>query len=100
MPRGSFWQAKLTTNDNLRNFSTHVTTFHDLRTTLTTNGDYILTTLKTNGEDTLMTPMTDGEDTLTTYSTTHDYLVTTTHEVTDDPCDSIEDLYGIHCPHD
>ena len=100
MPHGSFWPAKLTTSDDLGNFSTHVTTFHDLRTTLTTNDDDILTTLKTNGEDTLTTPTTDGEDTLTTRFTTHNYLVTTPHDVTDDPCDDIDGLYGIHCPHD
>ena len=57
-------------------------------------------TLKTNGEDTLMTPTTGGEDTMTTPFTTHDYLVTIPHDVTDDPCDNIDDLYGIHCPHD
>ena len=74
MPHGSFWQAKLTTSDNLRNFLNHVTTFYDLRMILTTNGDDILMTLKTNGEDTLMTLMTDGEDTLTTCFTISDYL--------------------------
>ena len=52
LARGSFWQAKLTTSDDLRNFLTHVTTFHDLRTTMTTNGDTILMTLKTNREET------------------------------------------------
>ena len=57
-----------------------MTTFHDLRRTLTTNGDDILMTLKNNGEDTLTTPFT------------HDYLVTTPHDVTDDPCDDIDDL--------
>jgi hypothetical protein len=85
LPRGSFWRAKLTTSDDLRNFLAHVTTFYDLRTTLMTNGDDILTTLKTNDEDTLMTLTTDGEDTLTTRFTTSDYLVTTLHDVTDDP---------------
>ena len=45
-------------------------------------------------------PMTDGEETLTTPFTTHDYLVTTPHDVTDNPCDDIDDLHGIHCPHD
>ena len=88
------------TNDDLRSFSTHVTTFHDLRMTVMTNGDDILTNVKTNREDTLTTPTTDGEDTLMTPFTTHDYLVTTLHDVTDDPCDSIDDLYGIHCSHD
>ena len=73
----------------LRQFSTHVTTFHYLWTTLTTNGDDILTTLKNNGKDTLNTPFT-----------THDYLLTTLHDVTDDPCDNIDDSYDIHCPHD
>ena len=64
MPRGSFWQAKLTTGDNFAKFLTRVTTFHDLHTTLTTHGDDILMTLKTDGEDTLTTLMTSGEDTL------------------------------------
>ena len=50
LPHGSFWQAKLTTSDDLGNFSTHVTTFHHLCTTLTTNGDDILMTLKTNAK--------------------------------------------------
>jgi len=86
------------TSDNLHNFLTSVTTFHDLRMTLMTNGDDILTTVITNREDTLMTPTADGEDTLTTHFTTHNYLVTTPHDVTDDPCDDIDDLYGIHCP--
>jgi hypothetical protein len=88
------------TSDNLSNFSAHVATFYDLRMTLITNGDNILTTLKTNGEDTLTTLMTDGEDTLMTSFTTSDYLVTTPYDVTDGPCDSIDNLYGIHCPHD
>jgi hypothetical protein len=57
--------------------------------TLMTNGDGILMTVKTNGEDTLMTPFT-----------THDYLVTTPNDITDNPCDDIDDLYYIHCPHD
>ena len=82
-PRGSFWRDKLTKSDDLGIFLTHVTTFHDLRTTLTTHGDDILMTLKTNGEDTLMAPMTSGEDTLTTLVTTCDYLVTTPNDVTD-----------------
>jgi hypothetical protein len=55
LPRGSFWQAKLTTSDDFGNFSTHVTTLHDLRTTMTTNGDNILMTLKTNCDGTLTT---------------------------------------------
>ena len=99
LPRGSFWQAKPTTSDDLRTFSSHVIIFHDLRMTLMTNGDDILTTLKTNGEDTLTTPMTDGEDTLTTTFITHNYLVTTMHDITDDPCDDIDNLDGILCPH-
>jgi len=66
LPCGSFWRAKLSTSDDLRNFLTHVTTFHDLRTTLTTNGDDILMTLKTNVEDTLTTLKTTGEDSSTT----------------------------------
>jgi hypothetical protein len=65
-PHGSFWQAKLMSSDNFEIFSTHVTTFHNLRTTLMTDGNDILTTLKTIGEDTLMTETTSGEDTLTT----------------------------------
>ena len=77
------------TSDDLGNFSTYVTTFHDLCTTLTTNGDDILMTMKTNGEDTLMTPFK-----------TYNYIVTTLHDVTDDPCDDIDNLYDIHCPHD
>ena len=93
MPHGSLWPAKLITSDNLGNFLTHVTTFHDIRTAMTTYGDDNLTTLKSNGEDTLTTPTTGGEDTLTTPFTTHDYLVTTPHDVTDDPCDDIDDLY-------
>ena len=88
------------TSDDLLNFLPHVTTFYDLCTTLMTNGDDILMTMKTNGEDALTTLMTDGEDTLTTHFATRDYLVTTPHDVIDDPCDSIDDLYGIHCPHD
>jgi hypothetical protein len=66
LPFGSFWRAKLMTSDDLCNFLTHVTTFHDLRTTLTTNGDDILMTLKTNVEDTLTTLKTTGEDSSTT----------------------------------
>jgi hypothetical protein len=65
-----------------------------------TNVDNMLMTLKTNGEDTLTTLMTGGEDTLTTHFMTSVYLVTTPHDVTDDPCDSIDDLNGIHGPHD
>jgi len=56
-----------------------------------TNGDDILTTLKTIAEDTLMTLTTSGEDTFTTPVTTRDYLVTTLHDVNDDPCDNIDD---------
>ena len=44
--------------------------------------------------------MTGGEDTLMTPFMTHDYLVTTSNDITDDPCDDIDDLYHIHCPHD
>ena len=87
------------TCDDLLIFSPHVIIFHDLHTTLKTNGDNILMTVKTNGEDTLMTPMTDGEDTLMAPSRTHNDLVTTLHEVTDNPCDNIDDLDDIHCPH-
>ena len=68
------------TSDNLGNFLTLVTTFHDLRTTLMTDGDEILTTLKTIGEDTLMTPVG-----------THDHFVTTLNDVTDNLCDDIDD---------
>jgi hypothetical protein len=50
--------------------------------TLMTNGDDILITMKTSGEDTLTAPATDGEDTLTTLFMTHNYLVTTPHDVT------------------
>jgi len=91
LPCGRLWRAKLTTSDDLGNFLTHVTTFHDICTSLMTGGDKILTTLKSIGADTLMTPMTSGEDTLTTPVTTHDYLVTTLHDVNDDPCDDIDD---------
>jgi hypothetical protein len=75
--------------------------------TLKINCDDVLTTLKTNGEDTLRTQTISGEDTLMTPVTTHDYLVTTPHDITNDPCDNIDDLYepkilmlAIHCPHD
>jgi hypothetical protein len=68
-------------SDNLRIFLAHVTAFHELSMTLMTNGDDILMTLKTNGEDALMTLTTDGEDTLATPFTTHDYLVTTPHDL-------------------
>ena len=87
------------TSEDLRNFLAHVTSIYDLRMTLMTNGDKILMPLKTNGEDTLMTLMTDCEDTSTTLFMTSNYLVTTPHDVTDGPCDSIDNLYGIHCPH-
>ena len=88
LPHRRFWWAKLTTSDDLGIFATHVTTY-DLHMTLMTNGDGILMTVKTNGEDTLMTPFT-----------THDYLVSTPNDITDNPCDDIDDLYYIHCPHD
>ena len=88
------------TCDDLGNFSTHVATFCDLRVALTINGEDTLTTLTTDGEDTLMTPTTSGEDTLPSPAMTCDYLVTTLHDVTDDPCDHIGDPYDIHCPHD
>jgi len=39
VPCGSFWRAKLMTSDDLGNFLTRVTTFHDLFMTLTTRGD-------------------------------------------------------------
>jgi hypothetical protein len=35
------WKFLASQTEDLRNFSTHVTTFHDLRMTLTTNGDDI-----------------------------------------------------------
>ena len=63
--------------------------------TLVTNGDDILTTLNTNGEDILMTPMTSGEDTVITPVTTRAYLVNTLHDITDDPCDKIDNLEQI-----
>ena len=94
LPRGSFLRAKLTTSDDLGNFLTHVTTFHDLRTTLMTDGDDILMTLKTIGEDTFTTPATTGEDTLMTPVATRDHFVTTLNDVTDDPCDDQEQLAG------
>jgi hypothetical protein len=56
-----------------------------------THGDDILTTLKTIGEDTLTTPTTSGEDTLTTPVATRDHFVTTPNDVTEDPCDNIDD---------
>jgi len=84
-------RAKLMTSDDFGNFLTHVTTFHDLCMTLLTNGDDILMTLKTIGEDTLTTLMNGGEDTLTIPVSTRDYLVTTPHDITDDPCDDIKD---------
>jgi len=80
------------TSDDLGNFLTHVTTFHDLRMTLMTHGDDILMTLKAHGEVTLMTRMTSGEDTLMTPVMNRDYHVTTPHDITDDPCDNIDDL--------
>ena len=48
----------------------------------------------------LMTRMTGGEDTLMTTFTTHDHLVTTLHDITDDPCDDIDNLHDIYCPRD
>jgi hypothetical protein len=60
--------------------------------TLTTHSDNILMTPKTNGEDTLMALTTSDEDTLTTLVMTCDYLMTTPHDVTDNPCDDIDDL--------
>jgi hypothetical protein len=83
------------TSDDLGNFLTHVTTFHDLRMTLTTHADDIFTTLKTNGEDTLTTPMNSDEDTLMTPVMTHDYLMIPPHDITDNPCDDIDDLEQI-----
>ena len=79
------------TSDDLGNFLTHVTTFHNLHTTLMTDGDNILPTLKTIGEDTLTTLMTWGEDTLTTPVVTREHFVTTPNDVTDDRCDDIDD---------
>ena len=54
-----------------------------------TNGDDIVTTLKTIGEDTLTTQTTSGEDTLATPVATRDHFVTTLNDVTEDPCDNI-----------
>ena len=79
---------------------THVTTFHDLRTTLTNHGDNSLKTLMTNGEDTLMTLMTSGEDTLMTPVSACDYLGTTLHDIIDDPCDNIDNLEQITVKYD
>ena len=59
--------------------------------TVMTDGDDILTTLKTIGEDTLTTSMTSGKDTLTTPVATRDHFVTTLNDVTEDPCDNIDD---------
>ena len=56
-----------------------------------TNCDDILTTLKTIDEDTLTTLMTSGEDTLMTSVATRDHFVTTPNDVTDGPCDDIDD---------
>ena len=107
LPRGSFWQAKLATHDDLGNFLTRVPTFHGCHMTLMTHGGDILMTLKTNGEDTLMTPMSSGEDTVMTPVTTRDYLLASLRDFTDNPCDDIDDLnepkilmLTIHCPHD
>ena len=85
------------TSDDLGNFLTHVTTFHDLHATLMTYVDDILMTLKTNGEDTLTltTLLISCEDNLTTPVMTCDYLVTTPHDITEDPCDNIDDLEQI-----
>jgi hypothetical protein len=89
LPRGSFWRAKLTTSDDFDMFFTHVTTFHDHLTTLTTACDDTLTTLTTFGEDLLTTLTTFGDDLLTTRVTTNDYLLTTPHDDTDDPRDDL-----------
>ena len=72
-------------------FLTHVTTFFYLHTALTTYGDEILMTLKTNGDFTLMTLTTSGEDTLTTPVVTCDHFVTAPYDITDNPCDNIDD---------
>jgi len=56
LPCESFWRAKLMTSDDLSNFLTRVTTFHDFCMTLMTTGDNILMTPKTNGKDTLCWP--------------------------------------------
>jgi hypothetical protein len=90
LPCGSFWRAKLITNDDLGNFLTHVTTFYDLGTTLMTDGDDILMTMKTISEDTLTARTTHGGDTFTTHVATYDHFVTTPNDVTDDPCDNID----------
>jgi hypothetical protein len=100
LARVSFCRAKLMASDDLGNFLTHVTTFHGLRMTLTTNGDEILMTLKTNGENTLTTPTTGDEDTVMTPFMTHNSLMTTPHDISESPCDEIVYLYDIHCPHD
>jgi hypothetical protein len=41
--------------------------------------------------------MTCCEDTLTASVTTHDYLVTTQNDITDDPCGNIDDVERITC---
>ena len=88
------WKFLVSQTDDkgwLGNFLTHVTTFHDLRTTKMTDGDDILMTLKTIGEDTLTTQTTSGEDTLTTPVATSDYFVTTPNDVTADIFEDIDD---------
>jgi hypothetical protein len=47
------------------------------------------------GKTLLTAQKTSDEDTLTTPVTTHDYLVTTLHDVTDNPCDDIDGLEQI-----
>ena len=72
-----------------------MTTFHELVKTLMTHADDILKTLKTHGEDSLTVPRNSGEDTLMTPVMTRDYLVTTPHDVIDNPCDDIDGLEQI-----
>ena len=78
------------TSDNFSNFLTHLMTFHDLVMTLRTFGDNILTILKTISEDTLTALVTCGEDSLTTPVATCDHFVTTPNDITDEPCDNID----------
>jgi hypothetical protein len=61
------WKFLASQTDDLGIFLTNVTTFHDLRTTLMTDGDDILTTLKTIGEDTFTTPTTTDNISLLLY---------------------------------
>ena len=65
--------------------------------TLTPHDANILTTPKDQWWRHFDAPATSGEDTLMTPATTQDYLATTPHDVTDNPCDNIDDLEQITC---